>query len=424
MFPTEASTLNVIQLGIGFLFMFLAFNSQSSIEETVINHFSSRGLVDNHDGYTSLSICYASFTVCNIVAAPIVEFLGARWSIVLGGLTYSIFQAGFLFLNKAFLYFSSGLLGVGAAVLWTGQGKYLSLNSTEHTAGKNSGLFWALYQTCLIGGGIFLFVVFNASADMSDASIYVIYSVFTGVTVIGAVILACLRVPASHEKSAENRLSHLEVMKSTLYLLTTKRMWLLTISFVYIGITLSFWSGIYPTCVASTQKLGVNTRVLLALNTICVGLGQVTSSLLFGLLGAKTRRLGRDGIIILGAIVHLLAYVAIFINFPAGSPLGKTNDAGLIEPSVSIALLCGFLLGFGDACWNTQINAFLAVEYSEESAQAFSVFKFFVHLGTSVAFYYSKVVELQWHLFILTILGVAASASFFILERMAKRNQN
>lgn len=41
---------------------------------------------------------------------------------------------------------------------------------------------------------------------------------------------------------------------------------------------------------------------------------------------------------------------------------------------------------------NTQIYAFLAVEYSGESAQAFSVFKFFMHLFTCVAFYYSKVV--------------------------------
>ncbi|KAI1721802.1 UNC93-like protein MFSD11 [Ditylenchus destructor] len=257
---------------------------------------------------------------------------------------------------------------------------------------------------------------------MSDASIYVIYSVFTGMTVVGAVMLACLRVPNRNEKSAENRLSHLEVMKSTLYLLTTKRMWLLTISFIYAGIMLSFWSGIYPTCVASTQKLGGNTRILLALNTICLGLGQVASGLLFGLLGAKTRRLGRDGIIILGTFVHLLAFVAIFINFPANAPLGKTNGTGLIEPSVPIALLCGFLLGFGDACWNTQIYAFLAVEYSGESAQAFSVFKFFMHLFTCVAFYYSKVVELQWHLFILTVFGVAASVSFFVVERMTKQN--
>lgn len=45
--------------------------------------------------------------------------------------------------------------------------------------------------------------------------------------------------------------------------------------------------------------------------------------------------------------------------------------------SVPLTLICGFFLGFGDACWNTQIGAFLVVHYSDRSAQAFSLFRFF-----------------------------------------------
>ncbi len=45
--------------------------------------------------------------------------------------------------------------------------------------------------------------------------------------------------------------------------------------------------------------------------------------------------------------------------------------------SVTIALLCGGLLGFGDACWNTQIYSLLVTEYNKESAQAFALLKFF-----------------------------------------------
>ncbi len=41
-----------------------------------------------------------------------------------GSLCYTIFQAGFFFLNPVYLYASSALLGLGAAILWTGQGKY------------------------------------------------------------------------------------------------------------------------------------------------------------------------------------------------------------------------------------------------------------------------------------------------------------
>lgn len=124
----------------------------------------------------SLAIIYGFFTFCNFLAAPIVLFLGARWSLVFGGITYGLFQAGFLFLNVPYLYLSSAILGFGAAVIWTAQGKYLTLNSTEDTAGKHSGIFWAISQACLSCGGIFLFFVFSSETDkINTSTIHMIY---------------------------------------------------------------------------------------------------------------------------------------------------------------------------------------------------------------------------------------------------------
>uniref|UniRef100_A0AC34RDK6 UNC93-like protein MFSD11 n=1 Tax=Panagrolaimus sp. JU765 TaxID=591449 RepID=A0AC34RDK6_9BILA len=132
----EPGTLNVLQLAIGFLFVFFAFNSQGFIEQTVID--DNKDKVSEHAGYISQAIIYAIFTLANFIAAPIVGILGARWSLVGGALTYGIFQAGFLFLNEPFLYISSALIGVGAAVIWTAQGKYIAMNSNEENASKHS----------------------------------------------------------------------------------------------------------------------------------------------------------------------------------------------------------------------------------------------------------------------------------------------
>lgn len=44
--------------------------------------------------------------------------------------------------------------------------------------------------------------------------------------------------------------------------------------------------------------------------------------------------------------------------------------------SVSIALLCSFLLGLGDSCFNTQLYSILGRIYAEESTPAFAIFKF------------------------------------------------
>lgn len=45
-------------------------------------------------------------------------------------------------------------------------------------------------------------------------------------------------------------------------------------------------------------------------------------------------------------------------------------------PIASIALLCSLLLGFGDACINTQIYTMLAGAFASNSVAAFAVFKF------------------------------------------------
>lgn len=45
-------------------------------------------------------------------------------------------------------------------------------------------------------------------------------------------------------------------------------------------------------------------------------------------------------------------------------------------PSVSITLLCSFLLGLGDSCFNTQLYSILGRIYAHDSTAAFAIFKF------------------------------------------------
>lgn len=63
----------------------------------------------------SLSIIYATFTLSNFIAAPVVGMLGPKWAMVFGVMCYAVFQIGFLFLNQVYLYITSAILGIGAA---------------------------------------------------------------------------------------------------------------------------------------------------------------------------------------------------------------------------------------------------------------------------------------------------------------------
>lgn len=55
-------------------------------------------------------------------------------------------MVSFLYPKTWLLYVSSAILGVGAALIWTGQGSYLSRCSNDETIARNSGVFWAMLQ--------------------------------------------------------------------------------------------------------------------------------------------------------------------------------------------------------------------------------------------------------------------------------------
>uniref|UniRef100_A0AC35TT84 UNC93-like protein MFSD11 n=1 Tax=Rhabditophanes sp. KR3021 TaxID=114890 RepID=A0AC35TT84_9BILA len=421
------NTINVIQLGLGFFLIFFAFNSQGFIEETVINSFSDKGEISKHAGYTSLAIIYAVFTLANFAAAPIVNQLGPKLSMVLAAMTYGLFQCGFLFLNTPFLYLSSAVIGVGAAVIWTAQGKYLSMNSNAESSGRHSGIFWATSQCCILFGGVFLYFVFDGSGDsdnISDSTVKVLYGVFTAVTVCGAVVLGLLRMKSNYgvyevgTGDTQLKVSQKEVILGAFKLMATRRMGFLILAFAYTGVELSFWSGIYPTCISFTKKLGSNTHTLVAFNAMAQGVGQICGGLLFGILSSKTARFNRQSKVLLGTLVHILCYMLIFINFPSDAPINKTEKTGLIEPNIYLALFSTILLGFGDACWNTQIFAHLITNYPKKSAEAFSLYKFYQSLLTCAVFFYGGVLELQWHLLILVLMAVVGLVSFVAADRM------
>uniref|UniRef100_A0A0M3I0S3 UNC93-like protein MFSD11 n=1 Tax=Ascaris lumbricoides TaxID=6252 RepID=A0A0M3I0S3_ASCLU len=472
---TDYKTKNVIHLAFGFICVFFAFNSQGFIEPTVISNAAVEGKIDPNAGYYSLAIIYGFSMAANLMVAPAVDWLGAKWSMVLGGATYTLFQMGMLFLNGPYLYFSSALLGVGSAFIWTGQGKYLTMNSTKRTAARNSGILWGLLQTSLLGGGIFLFGIFSGfdSGQISTKTRRIIYGVFTAVSLIGNCLHLLLPTKGLIEEQhdEDEKISQWKMLLSAFRLFLTLNMMLLSITFAYSGLELSYWSSVYSTAISYTKQFSYNTHKLIALNAICQGVGQIIGGACFGIMGDKFRRYGRIPIISIGFVTHIVCFALSFIIFPSSANIQETMAEAIIHPSIPLALIVGALLGFGDACWNTQMYSILVDMYHDQSAQAFSIMKFFqvllacllfafpmchyrtVHKLFELAvtllayfvdritlkatnsknqcycsaafacasFFYTPSIELPWILLILTIFCISATGTFFYVERVAQR---
>ena len=123
---------------------------------------------------------------------------------------------------------------------------------------------------------------------------------------------------------------------------------------------------------------------------------------LFGFLGHLTAKRGRDPIIITGFVLSMLSYFLMFLNLPFNSNLGETqpSDTAYITSNQYLAVFTAFVLGFSDACFNTQITSILGGAFKEQSAAGFAIFKFMQSLSCAIAFFYSPYLTLQWQLLI------------------------
>ena len=89
--------------------------------------------------------------------------------------------------------------------------------------------------------------------------------------------------------------------------------------------------------------------------------------------------------------------------------------------SLPLALICSFLLGFGDACMNTQIYSQIGSFYESNSAPAFAIFKFVQSLFSSIFFFCTSKVTLNYQVYIMVSTAIVGSVTFFIVEQSARR---
>ena len=114
------------------------------------------------DGFVSMSILYAVFSLANFASAAIVKIIGHKMTMVsyikfkknlriwikfISALTYLNYICMYLFPNPTYMYISSIIIGIGAACIWTAQGAFLHLNSpTDKLMSRNTGIFWCMLQ--------------------------------------------------------------------------------------------------------------------------------------------------------------------------------------------------------------------------------------------------------------------------------------
>ncbi|XP_022379212.1 UNC93-like protein MFSD11 isoform X2 [Enhydra lutris kenyoni] len=381
MSPESKKLFNIIILGVAFMFMFTAFQTCGNVAQTVIRSLNS---TDFHgSGYTSMAIIYGVFSASNLITPSVVAIIGPQLSMFASGLFYSMYIAVFIQPLPWSFYTASVFIGIAAA------------ESDRRT------VFIALTVISLVGTVLFFLIrqpdsenVLGEDESSDDQDLEV-------------------------NESAQSTMGKaVDAFKKSLKLCVTKEMLLLSITTAYTGLELTFFSGVYGTCIGAVNKFGTEEKSLIGLSGIFIGIGEILGGSLFGLL-SKNNRFGRNPVVLLGILVHFIAFYLIFLNMPGDAPIAPvegTDSSAYIKSSKEVAIFCSFLLGLGDSCFNTQLLSILGFLYSEDSAPAFAVFKFVQSICAAVAFFYSNYLLLHWQLLVMVILGFFGTISFFSVE--------
>uniref|UniRef100_A0A6Q2ZGP3 UNC93-like protein MFSD11 n=1 Tax=Esox lucius TaxID=8010 RepID=A0A6Q2ZGP3_ESOLU len=427
--PEGKTFLNIIILGFGFMFMFTAFQTCGNIEQTVIKNFNSTEF--HGSGYTSMAIIYGVFSASNLIAPSVVAVIGPQLSMFFSGLVYSGYIAMFIHPFTWTFYTASVFVGIAAAILWTAQGNLLTINSTDATIGRNSGIFWALLQFSLFFGNIYIYFAWQGHVHITDKDRQTVFISLTVISLVGSFLFFLIQRPepeatpseASESLPAESTESlcsqaldafNLNVLILTMFECVTRHC-----------LELTFFSGVYGTCIGAMTRFGEDAKSLIGLSGIFIGIGEILGGGVFGMLN-KANRLGRNPIVLLGMITHYVAFYLIFLNIASDAPIAPeegTPGKAYLTPSIEVALLCSFLLGLGDSCFNTQLLSIVGFMFREDSAPAFAVFKFVQSITAALAFFYSNYLFLHWQLLIMVIVGFLGTLSFFVAEWMVVKSR-
>eukprot|EP01135_Chromosphaera_perkinsii_P003437 Nk52_evm6s243 gene=Nk52_evmTU6s243 len=444
--PFENERYNIFVLGFSFLLIFTAYNTSANAQPSVLEGMGL-GL---ELGLLCLSVINGVYAFASFIAPAAVSITGPRMGMFVGVLAYVSLIASCISPIRWVLLTTSALTGVGAAVLWTSQGVYITKCSQEHNRGRNMGIFWSMMHTSLLVGGLAtFFIIPNDARKITPGIAFTLYTTLTCICIAGLLCLlllkkaptqyfetkvteeknvgeleGCIRSVDSsrlEEDSGGSNLNRslsgasmqtkrlLDVEKCTkegdtirgsfdnIFIVTKNQRFLLLVGvIIYTGVVTAFANGIYSTIIGGDYKGMKNLPKdfkpqMIGLAIAASGLGEMIGGMSLGKLGDI---LGRTAVLTFGCILHCLTFSLMYINLVSG----------WMVPSIYLALACATILGIGDAAFNTQLYALLGTFFNDKySSAAFALFKLLQSGGTALAYYFFGMIPVAFQLLVCSI---------------------
>ncbi|XVE90740.1 hypothetical protein DITRI_Ditri20bG0101400 [Diplodiscus trichospermus] len=142
------------------------------------------GQVDPTAANNANTALYTTFAVFGILGGGIYNILGPHLTLAAGCSTYVLYAGSFLYYNhhqhQAFAIVAGALLGIGAGLLWAGEGAIMTSYPPPNRKGTYISLFWSIFNMGGVIGGLIPFILNyhrNKATSVNDAT-YIAFMCF------------------------------------------------------------------------------------------------------------------------------------------------------------------------------------------------------------------------------------------------------
>eukprot|EP00026_Physarum_polycephalum_P007730 Phypoly_transcript_07795.p1 GENE.Phypoly_transcript_07795~~Phypoly_transcript_07795.p1 ORF type:complete len:431 (+),score=39.49 Phypoly_transcript_07795:56-1348(+) len=339
--------INVLVLSFSFCLLFSAFNTAGSLQTSLNGNL----------GYWSNGILYIVFAVATFVSPWFVINFGEKITLLIGAACYTLYIGANIRVTEAFLFTASGIIGFGAALIWTAQGSVILHSAPLAKLGAYNGIFFGIFQWSHVIGNVIAGELLEDGTPKS--TLFLVLTIVAGCSLIGFV---CVRQSVSTEKMNEEPIG--ERLVQTIKVMGTRRMMLLWIVIIYTGISQTFVTGIFP----ATRP----QKIVGWINAV-FGAADVVGSFTFGYL---SDRIGRLPIVLICGCSMTIGSIVLFLQL-----FHKITQDDWVGYVIAI------FLGIADSGFNTQIYSTLGTYFPERLEASIGAFKFLQSGASAVLFF-------------------------------------
>lgn len=439
----DRATVNVIFLGTCFAFIFTAYFTLSNLEKIFLYSLHHDEPTFTGDGYYSQGCIYAAFSIFLWLGPSVNSVLGSKYTMVLGLVGYETFILSFFFHITWLIYLGSILVGIGAALTWTGQGSYLVLNSQQDTLERNMGIFQILFTSGSVLGNLFIYFLFLGKKYIDEATRHYVIIFLSVILNVGGILLLLLPKPekegVTKDQAKEVKLPITEqdefaltqtnegawkTLKKAAKITCTKKFLILCAMFCNIGLSLAF-TVIYNSCMGFTNNIP-NAKEWVPMGGLLSGVGGIIGGFLPIIIDTEARLpLKIRPLMLIGFVGYSVSYVIAFLSFPDESIFGDTNAVAFMPGNPYLCLFGTLMLHMGETLYNCETQTLLAKIFPNDTVPAFAMSFFVKNIFTSVAFNTSNSYGLHTQLLALSCACVVGLLSFaFVSLQIGKKDNH